>query len=639
MEKLSIDDSSIILPGLRQKYQRDLNDLVPGSVVDGIVNLQLLQEILCEADIVETDRFGLHWNGKRKARHLAFSPSTATLRPIKGESLNWDSTKNIVIEGDNLEVLKLLQKSYSGRVKMIYIDPPYNTGNDFVYSDNFQDNLKNYFEVTGQAQAGVRASTNLEAGGRFHTAWLNMIYPRLLLARDLLRRDGVIFISIDDSEVAHLRVICDEIFGSENFCGVIKRRASRKTAFLSKRMTDMCDYVVAYVRSELAAPLSAGQVSDGTRPVFNDGNAISTRILRAGATAKCPDGIYPAGKHAARSLSFELQDELRIVGGKVERDVRISGPWRINQDVLDKTMFVTRNFGLRRVMLPEELDQAKLLNDLLDDPTCYNEKGSEEITSIFGASVFSYPKPRGLVDYLCTAAGVKGDDIVLDFFAGSGTTGHSVLAQNSADGEKRRFILVQLPELLDPNESAQKIGAQFCDKAGKPRNIAELTKERLRRVITPLQSEGESENSIHGFRVFRLDTSNIRAWVPDSSNIQKSLFDYQNNIRSGRIADDILYELLIRFGLDFCVPIESREIAQLQVNAVGAGALFVCLASTIENDKVECLASGLASWKTELAPACDPVVVFVDNAFKNDVVKANLTAILNQNGLINIRCI
>jgi adenine-specific DNA-methyltransferase len=466
-----------------------------------------------------------------------------------------------------------------------------------------------------------------------------MIYPRLLLARDLLRKDGVIFISIDDSELAHLRVVCDEIFGSENFCGVIKRRASRKTAFLSKRMTDMCDYVVAYVRSELAAPLSAGQVSDGTRPVFNEGNAIATRFLRAGACAKCADGTYPSGKHAARSLSFELLDELIVVGGKVERDVRISGPWRINQDVLDKTMFVTKNFGLRRVMLPEELDQAKLLNDLLDDPACYNEKGSEEIASIFGSSVFSYPKPRGLIDYLCAAAGVKGEDIVLDFFAGSGTTGHSILAQNAADGENRRFILVQLPEALNPNEKVQKIAADFCDKAGKPLNIAELTKERLRRAVVSLQPEGEAKNLFPGFRVFRLDISNIIAWTPNLVDIQRSLFDYQDNIRSGRSVDDILFELLIRFGLDLCVPIESQEIAGLQVSTVGAGALFVCLASTIDQDKVEHLASGLVSWRNKFDPAGDPVVLFIDNAFENDIAKSNLTAILNQNGLPNIRCL
>jgi len=371
-----------------------LKALFPELVTEGekghSVNVDVLKHLVGDATVTDCDeKFGLNWHGKRRARQLALTPSTGTLRPCPDESVDWDTTKNLFIEGDNLEVLKLLQKSYAGRVKMIYIDPPYNTGKDSVYKDDFKDNIRNYLELTGQVEGKRKLSSNTESNGRFHTDWLRMIYPRLKAARSMLRRDGVIFISIDDAEHGHLRAACDEVFGADNLCGVIKRRAARKTAFLSTRMTDMCDYVLAYVCSDEAPPLTAGDVSDGTRPVFNVGNAVSERTLRAGAVAKCSDGKYEAGTYAARTLSFCLLDDLDVSDGRVSSDVRISGPWRINQDTLDKTLFVTRNLGLRRTMLPEELGKAKLLNDLLDDSSCYNEQGSEELRSLLGCSAFS----------------------------------------------------------------------------------------------------------------------------------------------------------------------------------------------------------------------------------------------------------
>jgi adenine-specific DNA-methyltransferase len=241
-------------------------------------------------------------------------------------------------------------------------------------------------------------------------------------------------------------------------------------------------------------------VSDGTRPVLNEGNSVTQRILRAGAHAKCEDGVFGVGVHAARSVSFELLDNVVIKESVVQKDARILGPWRINQEVLDKTLYVTRNFGLRRTLLPEELEDAKLLNDLLDDPNCYNEVGSEEIKLMFGAPVFNNPKPRGLIEYLCRTTGEKKGDIVLDFFAGIGTTGHAVMGQNLANGENRRFILVQLPEPLDPEDKDQKVAAEYCDKIGKPRNIAELTKERLRRAGKKIKEENPMFSGDLGFR-------------------------------------------------------------------------------------------------------------------------------------------
>ncbi len=296
----------------------------------------------------------------------------------------------------------------------------------------------------------------------------------------------------------------------------------------------MCDYIVAYVRSDNAAPLTAGQVSSGTRPVFNVGNSISVRILRAGAVAKCRDGRYLAGRYAARSLGFELLDTLRIVNGVVQDDVRVSGPWRMNQEVLDRSMFVTRQFGLRRIMLPDELDQARLLNDLLDDKECYNEKGSEELNALLADGVFDNPKPRGLLDYLTKAASVRDDDVVVDFFAGSGTTGHAVMAQNLADAGDRRFILVQLPERLDPEVDDQKAAADFCDSIGRPRTIAELTKERLRRAGQAIRGDNPDTARDTGFRVFKLDSTNIRAWDPDRQHLKQTLEDAVDHLNADR---------------------------------------------------------------------------------------------------------
>jgi len=346
MKKLTQNDPETrSLDGVTENIRR-LKALFPELVTEGpngaAVNVDVLKALVGDATVTDADeKYGLNWHGKRRARQLALTPSTGTLRPCPEDSVDWDTTQNLMIEGDNLEVLKLLQKSYAGKVKLIYIDPPYNTGKDFVYPDDFKDNIKNYLELTGQVEGGRKISSNTEASGRFHTDWLNMMYPRLMAARSLLRPDGVIFISVDDAEIGNMRALCDEVFGPENLCGVIKRRAARKTAFLSKRMTDMCDYVVAYVRSDNAAPLTAGQVSDGTRPVFNEGNAESLRVLRAGSPAKCPDGVHPAGVRVVRTLSFEFLEDLEVSNGLVLRDVRIRGPWRINQETLDRTLFVT----------------------------------------------------------------------------------------------------------------------------------------------------------------------------------------------------------------------------------------------------------------------------------------------------------
>ena len=311
MEPITADDPLARSADVVEENLDKLKALFPEAFTEGKIDFDTLRQLLGDAVEEGQERYGLNWHGKRKARQLALTPSAATLRPAPEESEDWDTTQNLVIEGDNLEVLKLLQKSYAGRLKLIYIDPPYNTGKDFVYKDDFRQPLRHYKEVTGQAgENGAALSSNAESSGRFHTDWLNMMYPRLMVARDLLSDDGVIFISIDDSESPRLRAVCDQVFGEENICGVIKRRAARKTAFLSKRMTDMCDYVVAYVKSEVAEPLSAGQISGGTRPVFNEGNSYRSVFYGRGPSLNAPMAYIRLGstrlEHSTSGFSIRL---------------------------------------------------------------------------------------------------------------------------------------------------------------------------------------------------------------------------------------------------------------------------------------------------------------------------------------------
>lgn len=450
----------------------------------------------------EVERYGLVWPGRCDALRLLRAPCRATLEPAPEESVAWDTTGHLFLEGDNLEALKLLRASHLGRVKTIYIDPPYNTDLDLVYPDR-----RGGPRDVRRRRTGRRDPDGSLADGRAHAPWLSLMLPRLGLARTLLRDDGVILVSIDDREVHHLRLLMDEWFGEERFVGTIKRRASRKTAFLRKGISDVCDYVLVYSRGPLPAALSVETVTDGERPVLNRGNAASVRVVPSGRPARCPDGTYPPGERAVRSLEFRLLDPLTVRGGRTEGETRVEGPFRINQDVLARTVFVTRHVGLRRTLLPGEREAPKTLGDLLDRPDCRNEAGSEEIRALFGAPVFDHPKPVGLIKHLLRAVAGPNPDpgaIVLDFFAGSATTAQAVLELNREDGGDRRFVLVQSPEPTPERSAARRAG--FA-------TIADIGKERIRRVVArmadaqttlrPPRNDGAPEDL--GFRVYRIE--------------------------------------------------------------------------------------------------------------------------------------
>jgi len=641
MKKITLNDPESKSADVVAANIEQLKSLFPEAFTEGKVDFEVLKGLLGGTVDEREEKYGLNWHGKRRARQIALTPSTGTLRPCPEESVDWDTTQNLMIEGDNLEVLKLLQKSYAGKVKLIYIDPPYNTGKDFVYPDNFQDNIRNYLELTGLVDGdGLRTSTNTEASGRFHTNWLNMMYPRLKLGKNLLADDGLIMISCDDNENGNLRSVCDEIFGEENFKGQISRSTGTPTGQGTDRLVNELDYIVVYSRTADAGfiGLSMGEQDAQIYDQEDERGRYLTRPLRktGGEDRRAdrpsmyfpvtdPDGddvfpIGPGGYESRWRCGKERYAELLAKGFIEWKKVKENG----------KSVEVWKPY--QKFYLEGRL---KLPSNLWTEEEG-NKKATRELKDLFGERVFDFPKPTDLLQR-CLQIGSHDEWLIIDFFAGSGTMGHAFIAQNSADGGSRRYIVVQFPESLDPNNKEQKAGAEYCDKLGKPRNIAEITKERLRRAGKKIQEDNPMFTGDFGFRVFKLDSSNIRAWDPDRDDLSQSLLDSVEHLKAERSEQDILFELLLKLGLELTVPIEQRTIAGKAVHSIGVGSLLVCLAPKISREEVEPLAHGIVSWRKELAPAGETQVVFRDSAFADDVAKSNLTAILRQYGLENAR--
>ena len=590
------------------------------------------------------ERYSFTWNGKRRAGLLATAPSVGTLRPCPEQSVEWDTTRNLFIEGDNLEVLRLLQKSYHRKVKMMYIDPPYNTGKDFVYRDDYTQSISNYLTLTGQAdEAGRRLLANPETSGRYHTNWLNMMYPRLKLARELLRDDGIILISIDESEFSNLRKIADEIFGEENFISAFVWNSSTAGGIRPKHVSQTHEYAAMYARNienvgQLYAPLSPEATQQygksDEKGLYREKdfawrNSSNNPSQKYGIDA--PDGskIFPGPGYIYRFVR-ETFDEALSEGLIVFKETTTSPLVDEYGNRSRYNIYVKKYLGDGKGA-PSSIPPRGIVG--------LSSRGSDEVKGLFDdKQVFNNPKSLDYLSYLFEVAlESETNAIILDFFAGSGTTGHAVMAQNAADGGNRQFILVQLPEPLDPAKAEQKTAADFCDSLGVPRNIAELTKERLRRAAKKIKDENPMFAGDLGFRVFKLDSSNIRAWEPDRDNLEQTLLDSMEHIKADRTESDVLYELLLKLGLDLCVPIESRTFAGKEVHSVGGGVLMACLAPKIERAEVEALALGIVDWHKALAPAGDTTCVFRDSAFADDVAKTNMAAILEQHGITNVR--
>lgn len=605
-----------------------LKSIFPEAFGEGGVNFETLRQLLGDAGVVDEgeEKYGLSWHGKKKARQVALTPSTGTLLPCPDESVDWNDTKNIFIEGDNLEVLKLLQKSYAGKVKMIYIDPPYNTGKDFVYPDNFKDGLNNYLKITDQIDGeGLKLSSNTESGGRFHTDWLNMMYPRLKLAKGLLRSDGLIFVSCDDNELPRLRMAMDEIFGEDRHLAtfVWKSRQNKDNRTVNGASVDH-EYMVCFGESIRGDARDESQFSNSD----NDPRGAWTSANMVGiATADRRPNLHYVLVNPATGIEYPCSE----MGWRYDRNTMA----RLIEE--DRILWPPSPTGRpRRKAFLNEFESSYTGFSTMIGAGVYTRHGTAIIDDLFSTRVFDFPKPVSLLETIVEQGSLDGD-IVLDFFAGSGTTAHAVMKQNLSDGCNRRFILVQLPEPLSSENREQKTAADFCEKIGKPKNIAELTKERLRRSSEQIISTAPSFCGDIGFKVFKLDVSNIKIWSPDRDDLEGTLFSHQDHLIEGRSEQDVLYELLLKRGIDLAMPIEMRSISGKNVFSIGYGVLFACLDKSITHEDVESVAQGILNWYRELSPSSDTHVFFCDSAFSDDVAKTNMASILEQNGISHVR--
>jgi len=617
-----------VIPGVDSKSMdivagniSKLKELFPEAFTEGKVDFDVLKEVLGNYIDGREERYSFTWNGKNKARMLAQTPSTGTLRPCKEESVDWVSTQNLFIEGDNLEVLKLLQKSYHKKVKMIYIDPPYNTGKDFVYKDNFRDNIKNYKEITGQVDGeGRNLSNNPETNGRYHTDWLNMIYPRLKLARNLLKDDGIIFISIDDGEVSNLRKICDEIFGEENFIAnfLWEKRITRENR---KIVSNRHDHVLCYCRN---ASLSERVI--GLLPM--DDEAIS----RYKNPDNDPRGVWtsvPAIAQAGHGTKNQFYTLTTPSGREV--DPPSGSCWRYTYQKMQEAIsdnriwFGSDGDGVPRIkkFLNEGQQGLTIESMWWAKNVGNNDSAKRELTKLFdGKAVFDTPKPSSLINQMLQVS-TDERSIVLDFFSGTAPTAQAVMQLNVKDRGQRKFVMIQLPELTSDDSEAFKAGYK---------TIAEIGKERIRRAAAKIKEENSDYKGDLGFKVFKLDSTNIKPWELDFDLTKQDLEDQISNIKHGREEEDVLFEVLLKYGLDLTLPINEHSVAGHKVFDIGMGALMICLSDNITLDVVE----GIAKLKDELNPELMRVV-FKDAGFADDVVKTNAVQILKQAGIEDVR--
>lgn len=587
------------------------------------IDFDQLRRVLGETVDGGRERYGLVWPGKAECFKSIQSPSVATLRPAPEESANFETTKNVIIEGDNLEVLKLLQKSYLGKVKMIYIDPPYNTGNDFIYPDNYAESLQTYLEYTGQVDSGGRKfGTNTDADGRFHSKWLNMMYPRLYLARNLLSEDGVIFVSCDDNEIANLRALMNEIFGEENFVANVIWQKVFSPKNSAKHLSEDHDYMVIYARqAETWRPELLPRTEEMEARYDNPDND--------------PRGAWTSGDLSARNYYSEGLYPITSPSGRV-----IAGPppgsyWRVAKEKFeelnkDKRVWWGKDGnGVPRLKrFVSEVKQGRVPQTLWPySEVGHTQDAKKELLEFVKFdntdNVLDTVKPTALIRrMLQIATRATGNDIVLDFFAGSGSTAHAVMVQNREDGGDREFILVQLPEPLPKPEKELKTLADIC-------------KVRLSGVIAQFSAEVQGKLDIAskkvkdpGFRVFKLAESNFKTWdAGKSDNVQQleqQLEMHVDHLREGRTAPDFFYEILLKSGFPLTASVEKLALGGVEVFGVAGGALLICLERELTLDAIR----AMAEKKPER-------VVCLDEGFAgNDQLKTNAVQTFKSKGVV-----
>ncbi|SVP09557.1 type III restriction-modification system methylation subunit [Klebsiella pneumoniae] len=590
-----------------------LKSLFPEAFSEGSIDFDVLKQLLGANVDEKEERYGLNWHGKRQARQLALTPSRGTLRPCKDESVDWHNTKNLMIEGDNLEVLKLLQKSYAGKIKLIYIDPPYNTGQDFIYSDDYRDNLSKYLNFTGQVINGNKISTNTETSGRFHTSWLNMMYPRLKLAKNLLHSDGFIFVSIDSHEVSNLKIIMDDIFGEECYRNTIAVRRGIKNVQAQfedvSALSQGHEYILLYSKNSLSRLPKLSQSHLEQKPgkwdTFWRGTDRPTmRYELFGITPEKGQWRWEKNRTA------EAIENYRFFLEKKSQQMSLDDWFFDNLTSTNKKLNFVRKNDEDVVQYYVPPSDGKILSDNWMDISL---SGNE--------TIFDTEKNTDLLERIINWICRSSNDIVLDFFAGSGTTGHAVLKSNSKNNSNIHYMLIQLPEPSNKSEFM---------------TISELTKYRLIESGKKVKDGNPDWNGDVGFRVFKLDTSNIRPWEATAESLSEQIDAYVSPILEGRSEEDLLTELMLKRGIDLSVNIETRQFDGLTVSCVDGGKLFTCFAKQIPASSVEELTKGIIDWHKSFKVGKDTVCYFLDDAFENNVAKTNLCAILEQHGLTNL---
>ena len=568
---------------------------------------QLRQELSDHIVDGPRERFQLDWPGKREALQVANAPIAKTLRPCREESVDFDTTQNLFIEGDNLDALKLLQETYLGKVKLIYIDPPYNTGNDFIYEDNFAEDNESYLARSRQRdEVGNRMVANTDANGRFHSDWLSMIYSRLKLARNLLRDDGLIFVSIDDVEVANIRKVLDEIFGEQCLIAELVWKNKYNAGALTKGFSSVHEYILCYAKSAISnitVPLGKDEIAQykGADSKFATRGGFVTQPLATSSKDPRPNLRYPitiAGR--------EIWPEKQWIWSRERVEAAIANDEVVVNETNGKLSVRVKQY------LKDENGQMREMKPLSILIGPYNQQGTKDISKIFGEEgVFSFPKPVDLLKYIASLTvndRKDSDAIVLDFFAGSGTMGQAVMEQNAVDARARRYILVQLPEATPSDSAAGKAGFN---------NITELTKERLRRAGKIVKDQNPMFSGDTGFRVLKIDTSNMSDvyYAPDAVR-QDQLALHTDNIKEDRTPEDLLFQVLLDWGVDLALPIEQQKIAGKIVFFVDGNALAACFDPTISEDLVK-----------ELAKRKPLRAVFRDSSFDSDSTKINVAQI------------
>ncbi|MBP5670993.1 MAG: site-specific DNA-methyltransferase [Victivallales bacterium] len=598
-----------------------LKAIFPEAVTEGKVDFNVLKSLLGGEIENRQEYYKFTWNGKEAARQYARQRSMGTLRPCSEESVGADGTpgkfdsENLYIEGDNLEVLKLLQGGYHSSIKMIYFDPPYNTGHDFVYPDNYRNSIGNYKELTRQTDDEGRATrANPETSGRYHTDWLNMMYPRLILAQNLLSDDGVVFISIDDSEQDNLKKLCNEVFGEENFVANIVWQ-KRTSPDARKIISAGHEYLLMFSKNidHVNSALNLLDLSEEDRKAFKNPD-------------NDPRGPWVSSDFTAQGYRPNQMYTITTPGGAVYTPPaghcwKNLEPLYLQQVAEGRFWFGADGKSVpRRKTYLSERQGKNLWTWWPNSEVGHTQEATQEIKLLFDEkTVFDFPKPVRLLARTLQLTS-KNNDIVLDFFAGTSTLAHAVMQLNAEDGGHRHFIMVQLPEPCADDTEAAKAGYK---------NICEIGKERIRRAAKKIREEKPllAQTQDMGFKVFKLDTSNLLPWNPNPEKLAEDLFAAVNNVLTGRTTQDLLYEILLKCNLPLTLPIEEKKVGDNTVYIVGEGALAICLDEKIPID----VAEAIVGFKTEYDPIVPMQVVFRDNGF-DDVTKTNTLQILKQNG-------